>query len=187
MKHTSPELIQDIGTTGDRTVNVISEIEKSQLKEDIPQFSPGDTVRVHYRIIEGDKERIQIFEGVVIARQGKESATANFTVRRIAYNEGVERVFPLHSPRVEKVEIVREGRARRAKLLYLRDRSGKAARVKAKMFGGKTTQIAVADETAAEEVAPVETNETPAATEEAPPVEAEETEAAAEETEQEDK
>jgi len=179
-------------------VNVISEIENSQLKQDVPQFNVGDTVRVHYRIIEGDKERIQIFEGVVIARQGKESATANFTVRRVAYNEGVERMFPLHSPRVEQVEIVREGRIRRAKLNYLRERSGKAARVKAKMFGSKTDKKktkGAAEAPVAEEVTPAETEETPVATEEVTPVQAEETaatetpeaEASTEETTEEDK
>ena len=116
-------------------MNVIAEIEQAQLKKEVPQFNIGDTVRVHYRIVEGDKERIQVFEGVVIARNGAESAVGNFTVRRVAHNEGVERVFPLHSPRVEKVEVVREGHVRRAKLHYLRERSGKAARVKQKARG----------------------------------------------------
>jgi large subunit ribosomal protein L19 len=117
--------------------NLIAEIEKSQLKSDVPSFNVGDTVKVHVRIVEGDKERIQIFEGVVIARANGLGANANFTVRRISYNEGVERVFPLHSPRVVQVEVVREGSVRRAKLHYLRERSGKAARVKAKGFAGK--------------------------------------------------
>jgi large subunit ribosomal protein L19 len=116
-------------------VNLLQELSNKQMKEtkDIPKFSVGDTVRVHFRIVEGDKERVQVFEGVAIARNGAESPNGTFTVRRVAYNEGVERVFPLHSPRVEKVEVTREGRARRAKLYYLRDRSGKAARVKAKL------------------------------------------------------
>lgn len=116
--------------------NIIAEIEKSQIRSDIPKFNIGDTVRVHFRIVEGEKERIQVFEGVVIARKNAESASGNFTVRRISYNEGVERVFPLHSPRVAKVEVVREGKVRRAKLHYLRERSGKAARVRQKGFGG---------------------------------------------------
>jgi large subunit ribosomal protein L19 len=148
-------------------VNVIAEIEQAQLKKDVPQFNIGDTVRVHYRIVEGDKERIQIFEGVVIARKGAESAVGNFTVRRVAHNEGVERVFPLHSPRVEKVEVVREGHVRRAKLHYLRERSGKAARVKQKARGmGKSDAKAKAPkEKPAEESVPeaqdaVETPET---------------------------
>lgn len=101
-------------------------------KEKIPTFNIGDTVRVHFRIVEGEKERTQVFEGVVIGRKGKESPEACFTVRRVAFGEGVERVFPLHSPRIEKVEVTREGKVRRAKLYYLRERRGKAARVKAK-------------------------------------------------------
>jgi large subunit ribosomal protein L19 len=115
-------------------VKILDQIGMSQMKpkDQIPQFKVGDTVRVHFRIVEGEKERIQVFEGTVIARKGGESPQARFTVRRLAYNEGVERVFPLHSPRVEKVEVVREGRVRRAKLHYLRSRSGKAARVKAR-------------------------------------------------------
>ena len=98
----------------------------------MPQFGIGDTVRVHFRIVEGEKERVQVFEGVVIGRKGSEGPDARFTVRRVAFGEGVERVFPLHSPRIEKVEVTREGSARRAKLYYLRERSGKAARVKAR-------------------------------------------------------
>ena len=115
-------------------MNLLHEIEQGQKKpaKDISKFNVGDTVRVHFRIVEGDKERIQIFEGVVIGRKGKEGPQARFTLRRVAYNEGVERVFPLHSPRVEKVEVIREGHVRRAKLHYLRDLAGKAARVKAK-------------------------------------------------------
>ena len=114
--------------------DLIAEIEKSQLKSDVPSFNVGDTVKVHVRIVEGEKERVQVFEGVVIARANGLGANANFTVRRISYNEGVERVFPLHSPRVTKVEVIRKGRVRRAKLHYLRERSGKAARVKAKGY-----------------------------------------------------
>ncbi len=122
--------------------NIIAEIDKSQIRSDIPKFNVGDTVKVHFRIVEGDKERIQIFEGVVIARKNGESAHGNFTVRRVSYNEGVERVFPLHSPRVAKVEVIREGKVRRAKLHYLRERSGKAARVKQKGFGGVAAPVA---------------------------------------------
>ena len=115
-------------------MNVLDEIGRSQMKskEQIPQFKVGDTVRVHFRIVEGEKARVQVFEGVVIGRKGGEGPQARFTVRRLSYNEGVERVFPLHSPRVEAVEVVREGRVRRAKLHYLRERSGKAARVRAR-------------------------------------------------------
>lgn len=116
-------------------MKALDALKQSQLKpkEAIPQFNVGDTVRVHFRIVEGEKERIQVFEGVVICRKGGEGPAARFTVRRVAFNEGVERVFPLHSPRVEKVEVTREGQVRRAKLYYLRDRIGKASRVKAKI------------------------------------------------------
>lgn len=120
-------------------MNVLDEIKNEQLKaaDQVPKFNVGDTVKVHFRIVEGEKERIQIFEGVVISRKGGETAEAKFTVRRVAFNEGVERIFPLHSPRVERVEVTREGKTRRAKLYYLRERSGKAARVKAKERVGK--------------------------------------------------
>ena len=115
-------------------MNAVEEIKQAQKKpeEKLPSFRVGDTVRVHFRIVEGEKERIQVFEGVVIGKKGKTGPHANFTVRRVAYGEGVERVFPLHSPRVEKVEVSREGATRRAKLYYLRERRGKAARVKAR-------------------------------------------------------
>ena len=115
-------------------MKAVQEISQAQKKpaSQIQKFSVGDTVRVHFRIVEGEKERIQVFEGVVVSRKGGESPAAKFTVRRVAFGEGVERVFPLHSPRVEKVEVTREGSVRRAKLYYLRERSGKAARVKAK-------------------------------------------------------
>lgn len=107
-------------------------IAQDSLKADAPQFNVGDTVKVHVRIAEGDKFRNQIFEGTVIAKKhGGVSET--FTVRRVAHGCGIERVFPLHSPTVEKVEIVREGKVRRAKLYYLRDRVGKAAKVKSKI------------------------------------------------------
>ncbi len=113
---------------------VVQEITQAQAKaaDQLPSFNVGDTVRVHFRIVEGEKERVQIFEGVVIARKGGVSPQAKFTVRRTAFGESVERVFPLHSPRVENVEVIREGSVRRSKLYYLRERSGKAARVKAK-------------------------------------------------------
>lgn len=115
-------------------MNVMDEIARGQMKpaDKIPQFNAGDTVRVHFRIVEGEKERIQVFEGVVIGRKGGEGPMARFTVRRVVFGEGVERVFPLHSPRVERVEVIREGHVRRAKLYYLRELAGKAARVRAK-------------------------------------------------------
>ena len=107
-------------------VQIIAKIEQDQIKQDIPEFSTGDTIKVHTRVIEGDKERIQIFSGIVIARNGSGLRKA-FTVRRISYGEGVERVFPLYSPRVAKVEVVKRGKVRRARLHYLRGRQGKEA------------------------------------------------------------
>ncbi|MCD4728576.1 MAG: 50S ribosomal protein L19 [Pirellulales bacterium] len=108
---------------------LMSLVEKAGIKEEIPQFEIGDTVDVHCRILEGEKERIQIFNGVVIARASS-GTRATFTVRRIVQGEGVERKFPLHSPRIAKVEVKRSGVTRRAKLYYLRDRKGKAVRLK---------------------------------------------------------
>jgi len=105
---------------------VIDVIEKEQQKSDVTPFSVGDSVRVHTRVVEGDKERIQIFAGIVIGRKGR-GPNETFTVRRISYGEGVERVFPLHSPRIAKVEVEQQGRARRAKLNYLRSSKGKEA------------------------------------------------------------
>jgi large subunit ribosomal protein L19 len=105
---------------------IIKEITASQVKKDRPPFKVGDGVRVHTKVREGDKERVQIFAGVVIALKGS-GIHETFTVRRISYGEGVERIFPIHSPRVEKVEVEREGKVRRAKLTYLRQRLGKSA------------------------------------------------------------
>ncbi|MEY2493301.1 MAG: large subunit ribosomal protein [Verrucomicrobiota bacterium] len=105
---------------------IIDAIEKDQFKTEIAEFRVGDGVRVHTRVVEGDKERIQIFSGIVIGRKGR-GLNENFTVRRISYGEGVERVFPLHSPRIAKLEVEKQGKARRAKLNYLRTRKGKEA------------------------------------------------------------
>ena len=110
-------------------MDAIRLVEAGQLKKDRGGFRPGDTVRVQVKVIEGEKERMQAFEGVVIRRRG-EGARASFTVRRISYGVGVERTFPLHSPRIERVDVVRSGRVRRAKLYYLRQLAGKAARIK---------------------------------------------------------
>jgi large subunit ribosomal protein L19 len=111
-----------------RTVmnNIIDAIEREQFKKDITPFKVGDGVRVHTRVVEGDKERIQIFAGIVIGRKGR-GLNETFIVRRISYGEGVERIFPMHSPRIAKVEVEKQGRARRAKLNYLRARKGKEA------------------------------------------------------------
>src|ERR1051326_7014424 len=108
---------------------LISLVEGMSLKPEVPKFEIGDTVDVHQRILEGQKERVQVFSGVVIARRG-EGMSESFTVRRIVQGEGVERVFPLHSPRIAKVEVKRTGKVRRAKLYYLRDRVGKATRLR---------------------------------------------------------
>jgi large subunit ribosomal protein L19 len=107
-------------------MEIIRKIESEQMKTDITPFKVGDTVKVHTRVIEGDKERIQLFSGIVIGRRGS-GLNSFFTVRRISYGEGVERVFPLHSPRIAKIEVERQGNVRRAKLNYLRDRKGKQA------------------------------------------------------------
>ena len=105
---------------------IIDAIEKDQFKTELPAFRVGDSIRVHTRVVEGDKERIQIFTGIVIGRKGR-GLNETFTVRRISYGEGVERVFPLHSPRIAKIEVEQQGRVRRARLNYLRTRKGKEA------------------------------------------------------------
>ena len=110
-------------------MNVIDAIEAEQLRSDIPSFRPGDTVRVHVKVVEGEKERIQVFEGAVL-RRSNGGNRETFTVRKVSYGVGVERTFPVHSPRIDKVEVMTRGRVRRAKLYYLRDLSGKAARIK---------------------------------------------------------
>lgn len=112
-------------------MNLTELVEQDQLRSDIPDFNAGDTVKVHVKVVEGNRERVQVFEGVVIARRG-ESIRESFTVRKLSFGVGVERSFPLHSPIVEKIELVSRGDVRRAKLYYLRDRVGKAAKVKEK-------------------------------------------------------
>jgi large subunit ribosomal protein L19 len=116
-------------------MNPIDRIEAEQLRKDLPQFKPGDTVRVHVRVVEGDKERIQAFEGTVISRSGGGNREM-FMVRKTSYGVGVERTFPVHSPRIDRIEVMARGAVRRAKLYYLRDRSGRAARV-TEEAGGK--------------------------------------------------
>ncbi|MCB5934011.1 50S ribosomal protein L19 [Caldibacillus thermoamylovorans] len=108
---------------------IIDEITKEQLRTDLPAFCPGDTVRVHVKVVEGNRERVQLFEGVVIKRRGG-GISETFTVRKVSYGVGVERTFPLHSPKIVKLEVVRRGKVRRAKLYYLRNLRGKAARIK---------------------------------------------------------
>ncbi|MDI7741640.1 50S ribosomal protein L19 [Lysinibacillus fusiformis] len=109
--------------------NIITEITKEQLRSDLPSFRPGDTVRLHVKVVEGTRERIQLFEGVVIKRRGG-GISETFTVRKISYGVGVERTFPVHTPKITKLEVIRRGKVRRAKLYYLRNLRGKAARIK---------------------------------------------------------
>ncbi|QHE52171.1 50S ribosomal protein L19 [Pontibacillus sp. HMF3514] len=108
---------------------LIQEITQEQLKQDLPAFKAGDTVKVHVKVVEGNRERIQVFEGVVIKRRGG-GISETFTVRKISYGVGIERTFPVHSPRIDKIEVTRRGKVRRAKLYYLRNLRGKAARIK---------------------------------------------------------
>jgi large subunit ribosomal protein L19 len=109
-------------------MNIVSQLEAEQSKKGIPDLRSGETVRVHVKVVEGEKERTQVFEGTIIGLSGRGNR-ANFTVRKVSYGVGVERIFPIHSPRIDKVEIVSRGKVRRAKLYYLRQRSGKAARL----------------------------------------------------------
>lgn len=158
--------------------SVIDSIERAQLRPGLPSFSPGDRVRVHFQVIEGTRKRTQVFEGVVLRRQGS-GARETFTVRKQSFGVGVERTFPLHSPKIEKLEIAARGAVRRAKLYYLRGRIGKAARVAERRWGIDEDMVSApkaaapvdADGVSQEEVVPVE--DTPAAEAEAPEVAAE--------------
>ena len=114
-------------------MDIICAIEQQQIKQDVPEFNVGDNVKVHYRITEGNRERIQVFQGDVIRRQGA-SNRETFTVRKISFSIGVERTFPVHSPKIERIEVVRQGDVRRAKLYYLRKKVGKAAKIKEKAY-----------------------------------------------------
>jgi len=130
----------------------VIDVEKSQLKKDVPEFRPGDTVRVSVRIVEGDKERVQDYEGVVIRRKGG-GVRETFTVRRVSFGVGMERIFPLHSPRIEGIKLVRRGKVRRAKLYYLRELRGRKARIQERRVQfqlGDTTPAPQAAETAPE-------------------------------------
>lgn len=113
-------------------MTIIEQLEKEQMRADLPEFRPGDSVKVHVKIREGEKQRIQVFEGVCI-RKHKGRTGASFTVRKVSYGVGVERVFPTHSPIIDRVEVTRRGRVRRSRLYYLRERQGKAARIKERM------------------------------------------------------
>ncbi len=163
-------------------MDIIKSIEHEQLKNKIPDLKVGDTVRVHQRIKEGNRERIQVFEGIIIKKQGG-GVNATFTVRRIAYGVGVEKTFLVHSPLVEKVEVVRVGKARRAKLYYLRNRTGKAAKTKENVGAKIESKYIDVKEDLTEEPAPVEEVKEEVAVEEASvaPVEAVKTEEVAKE------
>jgi large subunit ribosomal protein L19 len=174
--------------------SVIDSIERAQLKQGLPNFAPGDRVRVHFQVIEGSRKRTQVFEGVVLRRQGS-GVRETFTVRKQSFGVGVERTFPLHSPKIEKLEVAARGAVRRAKLYYLRGRIGKAARVAERRWGidddvvsvagaadGESTAVD-AEGVSQEEVVPVETEEAPAekaeaSAEEAPAEQSEEAPAA---------
>src|SRR5690349_5658105 len=165
-------------------MNAIETIEQRQLRKGRPRFKAGDSVRVHFRVIEGSRSRLQVFEGIVIKRQGAGSRET-FTVRKQSFGVGVERTFPLHSPKVEKIEVVQIGDVSRAKLYYLREKVGKKARVRAKQYGGKVVSADVdeAAEEAPEEAPEAQPDEAEAAQAEADVVDepvADEPEAAAE-------
>ena len=172
--------------------SVIDSIERAQLRQGLPKFAPGDRVRVHFQVIEGNRKRTQVFEGVVLKRQGS-GVRETFTVRKQSFGVGVERTFPLHSPKIEKLEVAARGDVRRAKLYYLRGRIGKAARVAERRWGidddvvaapaaaGAESTAVDAEGVSQEEVVPIEAEggeesaEAPAESEEAPAAEAEET------------
>jgi len=128
-------------------MNPIEAIEREQLQSNIPDFKPGDSVRVHVKVVEGEKERIQVFAGVVI-RKSRGGIRSTFTVRKVSYGVGVERTFPVHSPRIDKIEVMTRGHVRRAKLYYLRGLSGKAARITAEKTAVEKTAV---EKTAKEE------------------------------------
>jgi large subunit ribosomal protein L19 len=158
---------------------VIQDIEASQIRKGLPSFAPGDRVRVHFLVIEGNRKRPQVFEGVVIKRQGS-GVRETFTVRKNSFGVGVERTFPLHSPKIEKLEVASRGRVRRAKLYYLRDRVGKAARVAERRWGIDEDMVSTTEapqDASGEVQEPVEeVTEVPEATTEAGATEAEATE-----------
>ena len=163
-------------------MNVLDAVDSVTLRKDLPTFRPGDELKVHVRVIEGNKSRIQVFQGLVIARQGS-GARETFTIRKISYGVGVERIFPVHAPVIEKIELVRKGEVRRAKLYYLRELRGKAAKIRERR-GAEDLEAVYSAPAPVEESAEVETPvvETPAAVEEQVSEVAATTEAVAEET-----
>ncbi len=159
---------------------VIENLERSQLRSDLPRFKPGDTVRVHFKVIEGERQRIQVFEGIVLKRQGA-GVRETFTVRKQSFGVGVERTFPLHSPKIDRIEVMAIGDVNRAKLYYLRGKVGKKARVRE--LRGQVAAVPAAEEAAeVGEAEPAATDESAAAeVEEAPAAEAEQAEVEADE------
>jgi ribosomal protein L19 len=162
-------------------MNVLDAVDAASIRKDLPNFRPGDELKVHVRVIEGNKSRIQVFQGLVIARQGS-GIRETFTVRKISYGVGVERIFPVHAPVIEKIELVRKGEVRRAKLYYLRDLRGKAAKIRERRGADDLETVYAAAPAAVEEVIVPDVEETPIAQEavvEAPVESAEVTEAPA--------
>lgn len=146
-------------------MNVLDSVDVASLRKDVPAFRPGDELKVHVRVIEGNKSRVQVFQGIVIARQGS-GVRETFTVRKISYGVGVERIFPVHAPVIEKIEVVRRGEVRRAKLYFLRDLRGKAAKIRERRGADELVPSTGAAVTEAEVVAVLD--EVPAIVEETP-------------------
>ncbi|MFM7492057.1 MAG: 50S ribosomal protein L19 [Actinomycetota bacterium] len=145
-------------------MNVLDAVDAASLRKDLPNFRPGDELKVHVRVIEGNKSRIQVFQGLVIARQGS-GIRETFTIRKISYGVGVERIFPVHAPVIEKIELVRKGEVRRAKLYYLRDLSGKAAKIRERRGADDLETVYAAAPTSVEEISAPVVEETPVAQE----------------------
>ena len=145
-------------------MNVLDAVDAASIRKDLPNFRPGDELKVHVRVIEGNKSRIQVFQGLVIARQGS-GIRETFTVRKISYGVGVERIFPVHAPVIEKIELVRKGEVRRAKLYYLRDLRGKAAKIRERRGADDLETVYAAAPAAVEEVIAPVVEETPVAQE----------------------
>ncbi|MFM8842745.1 MAG: 50S ribosomal protein L19 [Actinomycetota bacterium] len=159
-------------------MNVLDAVDAASLRKDLPNFRPGDELKVHVRVIEGNKSRIQVFQGLVIARQGS-GIRETFTIRKISYGVGVERIFPVHAPVIEKIELVRKGEVRRAKLYYLRDLRGKAAKIRERRGAEDLETVYSSAPVFAEEVAATVTEEAPVSQEAVVEAPAETAEAAA--------
>jgi ribosomal protein L19 len=145
-------------------MNVLDAVDAASLRKDLPNFRPGDELKVHVRVIEGNKSRIQVFQGLVIARQGS-GIRETFTIRKISYGVGVERIFPVHAPVIEKIELVRKGEVRRAKLYYLRDLRGKAAKIRERRGADDLETVYAAAPASVEEISAPVVEETPVAQE----------------------